>query len=102
MPQMIATGVSIYHGRIANGLCFTCHGADAKGTTLGPNLTDSEWINTDGTFGGIVTTIRSGVPTPKAHPNPMPPMGGGTLSEDQIRAVAAYIYQLSRASTAKR
>jgi mono/diheme cytochrome c family protein len=39
--------------------------------------------------------VKEGVPTPKAHPTPMPPMGGAQLSEDQVRAVATYIFSLS-------
>jgi mono/diheme cytochrome c family protein len=31
----------------------------------------------------------------KQHPSPMPPMGGAQLTEEQVRALAAYIYSIS-------
>jgi mono/diheme cytochrome c family protein len=80
---------------VGGGTCYVCHGQDAKGSAVGPNLTDGEWINTDGSLEGIVKTIKSGVPTPKKAPAPMPPMGGATLTDEQVQAVAAYEYSLT-------
>jgi mono/diheme cytochrome c family protein len=95
-PAMIAEGDSIFHGKKAGGLCFSCHGPDGGGTATGPNLTDNEWLDADnGSYDAIVQTITTGVPTPKKYPAPMPPMGGAPLSPDQVRAVAAYVYSLS-------
>jgi mono/diheme cytochrome c family protein len=93
--QLIALGDSIFHGQVGGGTCFACHGQDAKGSSVGPNLTDSEWLNTDGSLEGIIKTIQSGVPKPKKAPAPMPPMGGASLTPEQVRAVAAYEYSLS-------
>ena len=76
------------------GNCYTCHGPDAKGTALAPNLTDTEWLNIDGSFASIQQNVKTGVPTPKQHPAAMPPMGGATLSDDQIRQVSAYVWSL--------
>ena len=78
----------------ATGNCYTCHGPDAKGTALAPNLTDAEWINIGGTFPEIQQVVKTGVATPKSHPAPMPAMGGVQLSDDQIRQVAAYVWSL--------
>jgi mono/diheme cytochrome c family protein len=94
-PQQIALGDSIFHGQAGGGTCYVCHGQDAKGSAVGPNLTDGEWLNTDGSLEGIVKTIKSGVPTPKKAPAPMPPMGGATLTDEQVQAVAAYEHSLS-------
>lgn len=93
--DLVAQGQTIFAGP---GICFTCHGADATGTQLAPNLTDDEWINIEQpvTQDKIVQLVRTGVPQPKQHPAPMPPMGGAQLSEDQIQAVSAYVYSLSR------
>jgi mono/diheme cytochrome c family protein len=91
----IALGDSIFHGQAAGGTCYACHGQDGKGSAVGPNLTDSEWLNTDGSLEGLVKTIQTGVPTPKKAPAPMPPMGGASLTPEQVRAVAAYEYSLS-------
>jgi mono/diheme cytochrome c family protein len=78
----------------STGNCYTCHGPDGKGTQLAPNLTDSEWLNIDGTFAAIQQNVKTGVPQPKQHPAPMPAMGGATLSDDQIRQVSAYVWAL--------
>ena len=95
-PQMIAQGQSIFRGQAAGGTCFTCHGPDAKGTQLAPDLTDAQWLNADGTYASIVTTITTGVSKPKQYASVMPPMGGAQLTPEHVRAVAAYVYSLSR------
>jgi mono/diheme cytochrome c family protein len=94
-PQQVALGDSIFHGQVAGGTCTACHGQDAKGTAVAPNLTDSEWLNGDGSYDFIVRTITTGVPQPKQHPAPMPPKGGASLSDEQVKAAAAYVYSLS-------
>jgi mono/diheme cytochrome c family protein len=74
------------------GGCHACHGPDATGTQLAPDLTDSEWINVSGrNYDEIVELIKSGVPQPKEHPGPMPPMGGANLDDAQVDALAAYV-----------
>ncbi len=93
---LIALGDSIFHGQAAGGTCFACHGQDAKGTAAGPNLTDGEWVHSDGSLEGIVKTVQTGVPQPKSAPAPMPPMGGATLTPDQVKAVATYVHSLSQ------
>ena len=92
--QLIAQGKKVFQGQEGGATCYVCHGQDAKGTGVGPNLTDSEWLNTDGTLAGITKTVQSGVPQPKKAPAPMPPMGGASLSPDQVKAVAAYVHSL--------
>ena len=62
------------------------------------DLTDQQWINGDGSYDFIVHTVTTGVPQPKQHPAPMPPKGGATLTDDQVKAVAAYVYSLSHKS----
>ena len=94
--KLVALGDSIFHGQAGGGTCYACHGQDGKGSGVGPDLTDGEWLNTDGSLEGIVKTIRTGVPTPKKAPAPMPPMGGAALTPDQIRAVASYVHSLSK------
>lgn len=92
-PEMVSMGQTIFSGK---GNCMTCHGPDATGTALAPNLTDATWINiADGSWDNIQQVVRNGVPTPKEHPSPMPPMGGAQLSDQEIQAVAAYVYSLS-------
>ncbi|HSJ06593.1 MAG TPA: c-type cytochrome [Longimicrobiales bacterium] len=75
--------------------CFTCHGMDGSGTALAPSLRDQDWLNSDGSYDGIVGVVRNGVAQPRQYPAPMPAMGGAQLTEDQIRQVAAYVYAIS-------
>jgi glucose/arabinose dehydrogenase/mono/diheme cytochrome c family protein len=93
--EMVALGDRIYHGRVGGATCTGCHGAGATGTPLGPDLTDTKWLWSDGSYSGIAKTITSGVPQPKEYRSPMPPMGGAQLSTDQVSALAAYIWGLS-------
>lgn len=101
-PAMVALGDSVFHGKVGGGTCYVCHGQDGKGTQgLAPDLTTGKWLNGDGGFAFIVNTVQKGVPTPKESPAAMPPMGGVNLAADQVRAVAAYVYSLSRSKTHK-
>jgi mono/diheme cytochrome c family protein len=94
---MVSQGQQIFTGK---GNCFTCHGPQATGTPLAPNLTDDEWLNIDdGSWQNIQTIVRNGVPTPEQHPSPMPPMGGAQLSDQEVQSVAAYVYSLSNQGT---
>ena len=98
IEAQVAEGDKIFHCQEAGGTCTACHGQDAKGTAMAPNLTDSEWLNGDGSLAFIEHTVTTGVPKPKSHPAPMPPMGGASLNPDQVKAVAAYVYSLSHKS----
>jgi mono/diheme cytochrome c family protein len=74
------------------GGCQACHGPDAGGSPLAPNLTDAEWLNLPGPDPeAIATLIRNGVSDPVQYPAAMPPMGGASLTDDQIQALAAYV-----------
>lgn len=95
-PALVALGDSVFHGRVGGALCYVCHGPGGKGMAgLGPNLTDKEWLNADGSIASIEKVVTEGIPKPKKAPAPMPPKGGGQLSETQIKAAAAYVYSLS-------
>jgi len=95
---MLAEGDSIFHGRADGGLCFTCHGLDAKGGPLAPVLADSnkKWLTGDGSYAFIQKRVTDGMPTPTApYESPMLPKGGANLTADQVKAVAAYVYSIS-------
>ncbi len=94
-PQMLALGDSLFHGLIGATSCQSCHGADGKQATVAPDLTDAEWLHSDGSWEGIHTTIKTGVMSPKQFSSIMPPFGGAPLKIEQSRAVAAYVYSLS-------
>jgi mono/diheme cytochrome c family protein len=93
--EMVALGERIYHGQVGGATCSGCHGADATGTVLGPDLSDTAWLWSDGSYPAIAKTITEGVPQPKQFRSPMPPMGGAQLTANQVSAVAAYIWALS-------
>lgn len=90
-PEMVAQGQQIFNTQI----CFSCHGANGVGTVLAPPLNDQTWINIDGSYEGIMEVVRTGVAEPKEFQAPMPAMGGIQLTDEQIRQVAAYVYNLS-------
>jgi len=94
-PAMVGEGETIFSGA---GLCHTCHMAGGTGGTLAPDLTDDEWINIDGSYDAIVNLVNTGVPEPKQHAGPMLPKGGSSISEDQVKAVAAYVWTLNKGS----
>ena len=89
---LVDGGRAVFSGA---GNCYACHGANAKGTTLAPDLTDRTWLNIDGSYASIVELVRSGVAKPKQYSAPMPALGGAALSSPQTCAVAAYVYSLS-------
>ena len=92
--EMVARGYQLYHGS-SGATCIGCHGANAKGTPLGPDLTDKIWLWSDGSFPGIEQLITKGVPVPKQYRAPMPAQGGAQLTPQQVSEISAYIWALS-------
>ncbi len=91
--EMLAEGKRLWSGQ---GLCLACHGVDGKGG-LGPDLTDGKWDHGNGSFDQLVARIIKGVmPAESKSGQLMPPRGGGGLSDDQVKAVAAYVWTLNR------
>jgi glucose/arabinose dehydrogenase/mono/diheme cytochrome c family protein len=99
--QMVALGERIYRGQVGGATCTGCHGENAQGSPLGPDLTGRRWLWSDGSYAGIAKTITDGVSQPKQYRSPMPPLGGAQLTPDQVNAVAAYIWSVSHAATPK-
>lgn len=92
--EQVALGKKIFHGEVAGATCSGCHGADGIGTPVGPALDSGTWLWGDGSLAAITNTIKNGVPEPKQHPGAMPPMGGVTLSADDLTAVASYVWAI--------
>ena len=94
----IAEGKTLYEAQTSN--CGRCHGLDAKGTTRGPNLSDSAWVQMDGSYPEIARVINEGVPQARIkgqYQFMMRPKGGATLTDAQVNSIAAYIWSLSHA-----
>ncbi len=91
---LVQEGQQIYLGA---GLSAACHGQDASGA-VGPSLTDEEWLNGEGTYEQIVERVLKGVSAAEAK-NPMglimPPKGGSAITDEQVKAVAAYVWTLT-------
>lgn len=92
--EMVDEGREIYSGA---GLCYACHGQDGKGMPgLGADLTDGDWVQIDGSYESLVTLITDGVSAEASTSGtPMSPRGGSSITDDQVRAVGAYVYTLS-------
>lgn len=66
--------------------CAVCHGQSGEGL-IGPNLTDDYWIHGP-TFADNLRTIREGVPAKGMI------TWKNLMKQDDMRAVASYIYTL--------
>ena len=97
-PAAIALGKKVFEGKSGGANCFTCHGMNAKGAPgLGPDLTDDKWLHGDGSVAFLDSIVRAGVSKPKQSAAVMPPMGGAKLSDEQVKAVVAYIQSRRKA-----
>ncbi|HEU4641080.1 MAG TPA: c-type cytochrome [Gemmatimonadaceae bacterium] len=87
-----AAGAALYHGRAR---CFTCHGQRGEGAAkLGPDLTDSAWVDGDGSLAAIRDAIARGVANPRVSAVAMPAYSG-MLDSAEIARTADYVYTLS-------
>lgn len=94
-PETVRQGERIYAGP---GYCATCHGERGRGVRgVGSDLTDDRWLHLDGSYRAIVRVVREGIPAERSRVGlPMPAKGGGSLTDEQVAAVAAYVWTLSR------
>src|SRR5688572_16399227 len=92
-PAVIARGDSVFHGA---GNCYACHGSKGEGL-VGPSLIDAEWIHSKGTIEEIAAQVAKGIPKEQSKSGiPMPPKGGSSISDEDVKAVAAYVHSLSQ------
>ncbi|HEU5169201.1 MAG TPA: c-type cytochrome [Gemmatimonadales bacterium] len=92
--EMVDKGKAVFAGA---GNCYACHGQNAQGM-LGPttNLTDAQWLHSDGSYPAIVEYIKKGLTKEESKSGiPMPPRGGSKISDEEVNQVAAYVYALS-------
>ena len=102
LPDSLPPGVTtklVQEGKqlfLGAGLCMACHGMEAKGG-IGPDLTAGPWFHGSGSYQELVARITTGVmPEESKGGQIMPPGGGGGLSAAQVKAVAAYVWSVSR------
>jgi mono/diheme cytochrome c family protein len=89
----IAWGKQLFHGS-AN--CSACHGQDADGTEDGPALTGALWLHGPGTYEWLVEQIKRGIPGHQTWTRkPMPMRGWSNMPDEDVRAVAAYVWSIT-------
>jgi len=88
---LVARGEVVFHGP---GNCYACHGSKGAGS-IAPSLADEIWIHSKGTLEEVTAQVINGVPKEAAKSGiAMPPKGGAALTDDDVKAVAAYVYSL--------
>jgi tetratricopeptide (TPR) repeat protein len=97
----VLAGSELFNG----GSCVACHAAAGRGIgQRAPDLSDIEWLHSMGDFDGIFQTIFWGVPKDRMkavtpRPFEMHPRGGMNIDREQMKALAAYVWTVSRPST---
>lgn len=91
--EQVANGDKLYH----SSSCTGCHGRDAKGSPVGPDLTTGKYLWGDGSVASLSATIANGVAQPKQYRQAMPPMGGAKLSAADVHDIAAYVWATAHA-----
>lgn len=88
-----------------NGSCTICHAVVGSGPgPRAPDLSDPVWLHSEGDFAGIFQTVFWGVPREKKRIRApwtleMHPKGGMAIDFEQTKAIAAYVWTLSRSET---
>lgn len=98
--EMVAAGAKLFAGDAG---CKMCHGADAKGVkNMTGDLTDAEWkFVKEGTIEALVKVIKEGVSSQQSGGLAMPALGE-KLTDEQAKAVAAYVLSLGSKPAAKK
>ena len=90
---VLARGQALFQGS-AN--CQECHGPAGAGTDLGPDLTDAVWLHGEGSYQMVVRLVTHGVTQRESTGGTAMPMRGWSpLTDDQLTAVATYVWSLS-------
>jgi mono/diheme cytochrome c family protein len=89
----VAWGKALFHGS-AN--CSACHGVEGNGTDAGPPLTGALWLHGPGTYEWLAEQIRRGIPAHRTLSGlAMPMRGWSMMNDDDVRAVAAYVWSIT-------
>jgi mono/diheme cytochrome c family protein len=78
--------------------CATCHGPEGKGLAgMTEDITDGEWKFAEGgTFEALVAVLKGGLGPDKTGGMPMPAASTRDLSDDQVTALAAFVWSLNQ------
>jgi mono/diheme cytochrome c family protein len=92
--DMVRQGRRLFAGA---ALCSSCHGPAGRGMAgLGSDLTDQRWQYCDGSYQGFISLVDKGISAERSGTGiPMPPKAGTNLTDEQVKAVAAYVWTLS-------
>ncbi len=100
-PERVLAGSVTFNG----GSCIVCHAVAGRGSgRWAPDLSDGEWLHSEGDFDGIWATIYWGVKkedfkATKPRRFEMHPKGGMPIEWEQVRELAAYVWTISRPNT---
>lgn len=100
-PQRVLAGSATFN----SGSCIFCHAVAGRGSgRWAPDLSDEEWLHSEGDFDGIWKTVYWGVrkeefraKTPRRWE--MHPKGGMSLDWEQTKELAAYVWTISHPNT---
>jgi mono/diheme cytochrome c family protein len=78
--------------------CTACHGANGQGMPgMTSSLTDGEWSYVEGgAYPALIETITNGVSAQRTGGLAMPAKGGKDLTDEQIQALAAYLWSVNQ------
>lgn len=82
----VAKGERLFQGE---GTCATCHGADLRGTPMGPPFLHELYVPDHHPDQAFQNAVRNGVQPHHWGFGPMPPLTH--LSADDVRAITAYV-----------
>lgn len=93
---MIEQGRTLFNDE---GTCHFCHQQGGVGGPSGPDLTDAEWVQGDGSLESIQEVIFWGVRrrdfADPNRPHEMNPAGGMEIDLQQLSALTAYVWSLN-------
>jgi mono/diheme cytochrome c family protein len=89
--ELVAKGDELYHGR---GTCAVCHGADLRGTDMGPPFLDEIYAPGHHADTAFFAAVENGVRPHHWQFGSMPPLP--TVDEDDVEAIVAYVRQEQR------
>jgi mono/diheme cytochrome c family protein len=97
--ETVRAGFDLYHGK---GACDACHGELGLGTPEGPSLILGQWKLGPGTIEWLAHITRHAGWGATSRDGDVRPMRGPTvLDSAEIRAVASYVWTISRGRAVK-